>query len=134
MKADASGTPEDLLSGTDMGGVYPHAWTPDESTLVFRVNDGSDNDLYTLDVATSTVEPYLQGVWAELAASLSPGGRWLAYASDESGEYEIYVRSFPEPGARFQVSAEGGYEPVWAPDGRTLYYRVDADLMAASTR
>jgi serine/threonine-protein kinase len=132
VSADASGTPELLLSGEDLGGVFPHAWTPDESVLVFRVNTGSDNDLYTLDVATEAVEPYLRGEWDELAPRLSPGGRWLAYSSTESGEHEIYVRSFPEPGARFQVSSGGGIEPVWAPDGRALFYRSGDDLMAAS--
>jgi Tol biopolymer transport system component len=130
--ADASGTPEVILEGVDLGGVFPHAWTSDEAILLFRVNTGSGNDLYTLDVATSTVRTYLQGEWNELAAALSPDERWVAYASDESGQYEIYVRSFPEPGARFQVSDNGGFEPVWAPDGRTLYYRVQDGLVAVS--
>jgi len=130
--ADASGTPEELLDGTDLGGVFPHSWTSDRATLVFRINTGSSNNLFTLDVASSTIEPYLQGEWNELSASLSPDGRWLASSSNESGEQEVYVRSFPEPGARFQVSSGGGVEPVWAPDGRTLYYRSEDELVAVS--
>ena len=134
VSADASGTPELVLEPGDLGGVYPHAWSPDGNLLVVRAASGAQalGDLYLLDAATSTVAPYLLGDWAEVAPSISPGGRWLAYASDESGEYEVYVRSFPEPGARFQVSSGGGEEPVWAPDGQTLYFRRGDELVAAS--
>jgi cysteine synthase len=65
-----------------------------------------------------------------LAVAVEPKGSILA--GGESGEYEVYVRSFPEPGARFQVSSGGGEEPVWAPDGQTLYFRRGDELVAAS--
>jgi Tol biopolymer transport system component len=55
--------------------------------------------------------------------ALSPDGRWLAYASNESGRYEIYVRPYPSPGAAVQVSQDGGTEPTWSADGRRLYFR-----------
>jgi serine/threonine-protein kinase len=134
VSADASGTPEVLLEPGDLGGLFPHSWSSDGNFLVARAATGGsgDGDLYVLDVSTAALTPYLVGEWAEVAASLSPGGRWLAYASDESGASEIYVRSFPQPGARFQVSSGGGDEPVWAPDGETLYYRRGDQLMGAS--
>jgi Tol biopolymer transport system component len=68
--------------------------------------------------------------------ALSPDGRWLAYASDESGQSQIYVRPFPrdESGAVWQVSTVGGIEPLWAPSGRELYYKEAGYLMAAETR
>ena len=54
---------------------------------------------------------------------MSPDGRWLAYSSDESGEYEVYVRPFPDVDAgRWQVSTAGGFHPQWSPDGRELFY------------
>jgi Tol biopolymer transport system component len=131
--ADASGTPEVLLESGDLGSVFPHAWTSDGAMLVLRnAVGGATGDLHVLDTSTSSLTPYLQGEWNELAASLSPGGRWLAYGSDESGQSEVYVRSFPQPGARFQVSSGGGAEPVWSPDGETLYYRQGDRLVAAS--
>jgi serine/threonine-protein kinase len=132
--ADASGIPEVLLEPGELGGLFPHAWSPDGSFLVVRAATGGAaiGDLHVFDAAASTVTPYLVGEWAEVAASLSPDGRWLAYASEESGESEVYVRSFPEPGARFQVSSGGGVEPVWAPDGEALYYRRGDELVAAS--
>jgi hypothetical protein len=55
--------------------------------------------------------------------SISPNGRWLAYASDETGRLEIYVRPFPGAGGRVQVSTEGGSEPRWTPDGAHIVFR-----------
>lgn len=60
--------------------------------------------------------------------TLSPDGRWLAYSSNETGTWEVYVRSFPNPGAKIAVSRGGGYEPLWHPAGGRLYYR-DGDEM-----
>ncbi|HET8624782.1 MAG TPA: hypothetical protein VFM14_14555, partial [Gemmatimonadales bacterium] len=59
----------------------------------------------------------------EYYPALSPDGRWLAYTSDESGQNEVYVRSFPDGGSKVLVSQTGGSEPVWSRDGRELFYR-----------
>jgi len=64
--------------------------------------------------------------------SLSPDGHWVAYVSNESGRLEVYVRSFPGPGGRWQVSLDGGTEPVWAASGRKLFYRNGTKMMAAA--
>ncbi len=64
---------------------------------------------------------------------ISPDGKWLAYRSDESGDWEIYVQPFPGPGAKVPVSIGGGVQPVWSHDGRELFYRgADATMMAAT--
>src|SRR5437899_7197605 len=63
--------------------------------------------------------------------SLSPDGHWIAYVSNESGRLEVYVRPFPGPGGRWQVSLEGGSEPVWAANGRELFYRNGTKMMVA---
>jgi len=73
----------------------------------------------------------LANPWNEFAARLSPDGRWVAYCSDETGSNEVYVTSFPEAAGRWQVSQGGGIEPVWAPDGRGLYYWARDTLMVA---
>jgi serine/threonine-protein kinase len=65
----------------------------------------------------------------QYAAEFSPDGRWLAYLSDESGRYEVYVRRFQGPGGRYQVSATGGAEPHWSKDGRAIYYRHRHELL-----
>jgi serine/threonine-protein kinase len=68
----------------------------------------------------------------ERSPDLSHDGRWIAYSSRESGEDKIYARAFPGPSARFPVSLNRASEPVWSPDGRTLYYREGTTLVAAS--
>jgi serine/threonine-protein kinase len=65
----------------------------------------------------------LQEEYWELEPQISPDGRYVAYLSDESGEGQIYVRSFPEMKGRWQVSNDGGNSPLWSPDGRELFYR-----------
>ena len=70
--------------------------------------------------------PYLQTGFNSANAQLSPDGRWVAYASNESGRYEIYVQGFPTPGGKAQLSIAGGNQPRWARDGRELFY-VSAD-------
>jgi dipeptidyl aminopeptidase/acylaminoacyl peptidase len=69
----------------------------------------------------------------EGGARISPDGRWFAYNSDESGRIEVYVTSFPEPGRKWQVSAEGGYEPRWRADGQELFFLTPtAKMMVAA--
>ena len=62
--------------------------------------------------------------YAEGYPALSPDGRWLAYVTDETGRSEVYVKRFPDPGGRVQVSLTGGSEPVWNRNGRELFYRA----------
>ncbi len=64
----------------------------------------------------------------ERLSAFSPDGRWIAYTSDETGTYEVFVRPYPGPGGRWQISSGGGVYPIWSPDGRRLFYRVDRDL------
>ena len=64
------------------------------------------------------------------APQISPDGRWLVYASEESGRREIYVQPFPGPGGKWQISTEGGTEPVWNRNGRELFYRSGDKMMA----
>ncbi|MGD8329874.1 MAG: protein kinase [Acidobacteriota bacterium] len=66
----------------------------------------------------------------EPAAKFSPDGRWIAWTSDESGQWEVYVTTFPNLGARTVVSEDGGHEPAWAPDGRRLFFRDGPRLYA----
>jgi len=65
---------------------------------------------------------------------ISPDGRWLAYISTETGEAEVFIRSFPEPGLRMQASVGGGVGPAWAPDGSAVYFVSDGSLVRADFR
>ena len=60
----------------------------------------------------------------------SPDGQWLTYLSDETGRVEVYVRSFPGPGGKWQISTQGGARPFWAKNGRELFYREGNKMMA----
>ena len=64
----------------------------------------------------------------EMLAELSPNGRWLAYSSNESGRFEVYVRSYPDLDNKWQVSPSGGIEPAWSQDGTELFYRDEEGL------
>jgi len=96
--------------------------------LVYRL---TPRDIYAISTTGDTVE-LVVGPFEDRAPAVSPDERWLAYFSDESGRYEVYVRPFPEAGtAKWQVSTAGGATPRWAPDGRTLYFRSAAGEMIA---
>ncbi|HEY8225534.1 MAG TPA: hypothetical protein VIG25_09670 [Pyrinomonadaceae bacterium] len=74
--------------------------------------------------------PFIQTEFIETQGRFSPDGRWVAYASNESGPYQIYVQSFPLSGGKWQVSTMGGAQPQWRRDGRELFYLApDRKLM-----
>lgn len=78
---------------------------------------------------------YIKTSYTESSARFSPDGRWVAYVSNESGDYEVYVQSFPTPGQEIRVSSEGGMDPRWRADGRELYFvSSDGQLMAADVK
>ena len=76
--------------------------------------------------------PVVKTSFNETAAVLSPDGRWIAYQADESGRFEVYVRPFSGSGSKHQISTEGGTEPVWAPDGRELFFRNGDKMMVVN--
>lgn len=78
--------------------------------------------MWALDVQQQKTEPVLQSVANEVQPRLSPNGQWLAYASDETGTWEVYVRGFGGVQGRWQISRGGGSQPVWRNDGRELFY------------
>src|ERR1019366_3082333 len=80
------------------------------------------------------IVPFLQTPANEEAPTFSPDGRWLTYQSSESGRLEVYVRPYPGPGEKLQISSEGGYEPVWARNGREIFYRNGNKMMAAAVK
>jgi WD40 repeat protein len=113
------------------------ATSPDGRFLAVTENVGPDPSVDRFDIVVFAMEddtlgtPFAAGETDELAPRFSPDGRWLAYASDESGRFQVYVRPFPGPGGRIQISADGGGQPVWSPDGRRLFYRTDQAMMVA---
>ncbi len=78
-------------------------------------------------------EALVSGPFRQGSGSISPNGRWLAYRSDETGPFEIYVEPFPGPGPKVPVSIGGGTQPVWSRESRELFYRSPDGMMMAAT-
>jgi Tol biopolymer transport system component len=127
--ADGSGGLERLTTSEFTS--VPSSWSPDGQTLAFHVaNVKTGNDIWTLRLSDRKAQPFLQTQFNEGNPRFSPDGRWIAYVSDESGRSEIYVQPYPGPGGKWQVSRDGGTEPVWNRNGRELFYRSGNKLMA----
>jgi Tol biopolymer transport system component len=114
--------------------MIPCDWSPDGRFLLYYVPDPkTGTDLWVLPVDTRVPSLFLQTDANEVWGQFSPDGRWVAYQSNETGRYEIYVRPFPRGGGSFPISTSGGVYPRWSRDGKELYFIApDAKMMAAS--
>ena len=130
--ADGSGAIERLT--TNENAEWPGSWSPVAEILAFTEADPETGyNLMTVDLhGDRHPHAFLQTPANEYGPTFSPDGRWLAYGSDESGRQEIYVRPFPGPGGKWQISTDSGVEPVWSRDGRELFYRNADKMMAAA--
>jgi eukaryotic-like serine/threonine-protein kinase len=111
---------------------FPGSWSPDGAVLAFdQSTPADDTDLWILPMnGDRTPRPFLQTHFAEWGPAFSPDGHWVAYTSDESGRSEVYVRPYPGPGGKWQISTEGGEEPRWSRSGE-LFYRNATKWMSA---
>ena len=121
--SDGSGKAELLYQPEDE--INEVILSPDEKWLLYRTAPGRNNrDIFSVQLdGDRKATLVVGGPPQESHPRFSPNGKWLAYQSDERGRFEIYVRPFPGPGPRVQVSNAGGTEPVWARSGRRIYYR-----------
>ena len=133
--ADGSAPAESLLTipGLQLG---QNPFTPDGRTLIVRgIGGRTGRDIWRVRLdSTRALTPLLHGPADEQMPILSPDGRWMGYVSDESGRQEVYVRSFPGMGARYQISLDGGTEPVWSPRGGEIFYRNGPAMLVAAVR
>jgi eukaryotic-like serine/threonine-protein kinase len=130
--ADGSGGGGERLM-TSSSVQVASSWSPDGQVLAFEdVGQETGFDIWIFHSNDRKASPFLQTRFNETAPRFSPDGRWLAYASDESGRSEIYVQPYPGPGGKWQISTEGGTEPVWVRNGE-LFYRNGNKLMVVET-
>jgi eukaryotic-like serine/threonine-protein kinase len=129
-RVDGSGGLERLA--TSEIPFVPMSWSPDGQTLAFiEVNPDTGFDLWVMSVQERKPKLFLRTPFNESVPRFSPDGHWLAYMSDESGRNEIYVQPYPGPGAKLQISIDGGTEPTWNPSGRELFFRNGDKMMVA---
>jgi Tol biopolymer transport system component len=135
-RAAVGGGGEELLLADDRE-KSPTGWSPDGRHLLFTASSPDKaNDVWVLPLfGERRPFPFAATAFVEGWAQFSPDGRWVAYASTESGRREIYVAPFPGPGGKKQVSVAGGIYPRWRGDGQELFYHSpDYRLMAAAIR
>ena len=127
--ADGSGAAEALTKSELSSNNIPGSVSPDGQVLAFTENRDT-RQIWILPLKGGQPQQFVQSPSYETAPRFAPDGRWIAYASDESGRSEIYVRPYPGPGGKWQISTEGGTEPVWNPKGGELFYRSGNKMMA----
>jgi Tol biopolymer transport system component len=140
VRADGAGDAQRLTESKSP--PYARSWRPDGKVLAFnQLNPSTNYDIMTLSIEGNEKsgwkpgepKPFVNSPFAELEPAFSPDGRWVAYMSNESGSYEVYVRPFPGPGSKWQISTGGGYLPKWSRNGKELFYSgADSKIMVVA--
>ncbi len=130
--ADGSGEASVLFRSPNS--KYATSWSSANKLLAYvEFTPTTQSDVWLLDLSgTPKAEPFLTSRFAESAPDFSPDGRWIAYESDESGRFEVFIRPVRPPGGKVHVSTDGGTKPRWSRDGRQLFYINDGKLIAVS--
>ena len=127
---DTPGEAEPVMTREGTTFIEPGAWSADRRTLVFwELGQSPDIGLLSMEGDRAS-EPLLATESLETGPSISPDGNWIAYASNETGQIEVYVQRFPGLGAKLPISTDGGQQPLWSPDGSELFYRSPRGMMA----
>jgi Tol biopolymer transport system component len=123
--ADGAGDAEHLIDTRAAEG-----WTAGGAQMRFlTLKANNDYGISMFDMGSRRITPLVDSPGsAQHSSAMSPDGKWMAYASNESGRYEVWVEPFPGTGARDQLTRDGGSHPLWAPDGRSLYFDRDHQL------
>jgi serine/threonine-protein kinase len=131
--ADGSDQPDRLTASEHF--KVPDSWSPDGEVFTFREGTPTGGNIWMKSMEGDRApKPILQTEFDERESMFSPNGRWIAYVSDESGRYEVYIRPFSGGSGKWQVSTEGGREPRWNPNGRELFYRNGAKMMVVDAK
>ena len=120
-----------IVPSTSMDDIIPNSWSSDDQQILLTHQIMSGEYLELLPVAGGEPTRFLTSKGSEANGQISPDGKWVAYASDESGEWEIYVTSFPGATGKWQVSRGGGTEPRWRGDGNEIYYIGASGMLTA---
>jgi eukaryotic-like serine/threonine-protein kinase len=137
--ASGAGSDQPLLTISTTASTTPptpNDWSPDGRFLVYQqLTQGVNrSDLWMLPLTGDQKPvPLVQAPGAQLRAAFSPDGHWIAYDSDESGSTQVFVQPFPTTGGKFQISKDGGSQPLWRGDGRELFFYAPGGTIMAAT-
>jgi hypothetical protein len=120
-----------FITGASMDDIEPNSWSADDRQILCRRQTTSGEQLELVPAAGGDQRRLLNGKGSERNGQISPDGNWVAYASDESGTWEIYVTSFPGAVGKWQVSRGGGSEPRWRGDGKEIFYIAPNGVLMA---
>lgn len=130
---DGSAGPAPLM--TSQFNQFPTSWTPNATQLAFtEFQPLTGADIWVLDVRTHERKALVRTLFDETWARFSPDGRTIAYMSNESGRWDIYMRAADGTGSRLRVSASGGVWPCWSLDGKTVYFSANGRTMASNVQ
>ena len=140
--SNRSGTPNLYIKSIDspeekllLGGntaSFIESISPDGAVVLFRrLASGTQNDIYALPITGGVPTPIMASPFNDIQPVFSQSGRWIAYSSDESGRYEVYVLRYPTLDARVQISTDGGTQPTWRGDNKELFYVAPGDRIMA---
>jgi len=132
-RADGTDTAVKVQGPSERGQPVQGIFSPDGRHLVYRTGYNGDDVWYrSLSGDTTSRAVSADPSFIERNTALSPDGRWAAYASSETGDFQVYIRAFPGPGPRRAVTVSGGDTPVWSPDGKRIIYINGAHVEEAS--
>jgi len=121
--------PTPLLAGDE---TIPEDWSKDGTRLLYQATRArTGTDLMVLDRASGNSRPWLQTPFNEAEARVSPDGKWVTYVSDQTGKAEVWIRPFEGSAAPLRVSANGGHEPRWSPDGKAVFFVNAVQMLKA---
>jgi dipeptidyl aminopeptidase/acylaminoacyl peptidase len=131
-RSDMTGTEQVVARSDSVFRLWD--WSPDGKLLLYSLDNVRGRDLWAMPLdGDETPVLFLEAFGQQVFGQFSPDGRWIAYASNEDGQFQVYVRPYPATVALWQVSTEGGTQPRWRRDGKELFYRApDGRLMAAT--
>jgi len=120
-----------LTVNHSMDDIFPNSWSLDDHQVLCTHQTSSGYYLELVPVAAGDPKRFLTGAGSQTNGQISPDGKWVTYASDESGNWEIYVTSFPGAAGKWQVSRGGGEEPRWRGDGKEIFYIAPSGMLMA---
>jgi Tol biopolymer transport system component len=119
-------------SGNVSDDINPNSWSLDNKQLLCTLQPGTGgSQLVLLSTSGSKLTRFLTTKTSETNGQISPEGKWVAYASNESGDWEIYVTTYPTAAGKWQVSRGGGAEPRWRGDGKEIFYIGPGSMLTA---